>query len=302
MDPQLLLVGLAGFLACLVDGALGMGFGPTASSILLGAGLSPAAASTTVNLAKVVTGLASAISHWRFGNVDRKLVLQLAIPGMVGAVVGVTVLANVDGDTLRPILSAMLMVVGVRILVRFSRQKTVTAADAREDEARHPDDPLPEYNSTGVEVVATAGGVTNGLIGAWGPVVTPFLLGRGLAPRFAIGSVNTAEVAVAVVASGSLLASLGGAGLDIGIVLAMLIGGVLAAPIAAYVIRFLPPRGMGIAVSGLLLVTNSRELFNWADIGPARWIAYIGIPILCLACGLVPGYRARRADQATASV
>ena len=107
---------------------------------------------------------------------------------------------------------------------------------------------------------------------------------------------------MAVVASGSLLASLGGAGLDIGIVLAMLIGGVLAAPIAAYVIRFLPARGMGIAVSGLLMVTNLRELFNWADVGPARWIAYIGVPMLCLACGLVPGYRARRADQASASV
>ena len=101
VDPQLLLVGLAGFLACLVDGALGMGFGPTASSILLGAGLSPAAASTTVNLAKVATGLAAAVSHWRFGNIDHKLVLRLAIPGMVGAVIGVTVLANVDGDTLR---------------------------------------------------------------------------------------------------------------------------------------------------------------------------------------------------------
>jgi uncharacterized protein len=294
---QLLLVGLAGFLACLVDGALGMGFGPTASSILLGAGLSPSAASTTVNLAKVVTGLASAVSHWRFGNVDRKLVLQLAIPGAFGALIGVTVLNHVDGDDIKPILAVLLLIVGVRILIRFSRQKTVTAADAREDEAEHKDEPPPAYNGKGVEVVATAGGVTNGLIGAWGPVVTPFLLGRGLPPRFAIGSVNTAEVAVAVVASGSLLASVGRSGLDVGIVLAMLIGGVLAAPLAAYVIRFLPARGMGIAVSGLLMLTNSRELFNWAEVGPARWIAYIGIPLLCVGCGLYPRYRARRAAE-----
>ena len=293
---QLLLVGLAGFLACLVDGALGMGFGPTASSILLGAGLSPSAASTTVNLAKVVTGLASAVSHWRFGNVDRKLVLQLAIPGAVGALIGVTVLNNVDGDDIKPILAALLLVVGIRILIRFSRQTPVSAADAREDEAAHRNEPPPEYDGRGVEVVATAGGVTNGLIGAWGPVVTPFLLGRGLPPRFAIGSVNTAEVAVAVVASGSLLASVGRSGLDVGIVLAMLIGGVLAAPLAAYVIRFLPARGMGVAVAGLLILTNLREIFNWAEVGPARWIAYVGVPLLCLACGLYPTFRARRAS------
>src|SRR4249919_17990 len=118
---RLLLVGLAGFMACLVDGALGMGFGPTASSILLGSGLSPAATSTTVNLAKVATGLASGVSHWRFGNVDRRLVLRLAIPGAVGALLGTTLLVYVDGDDLRPVLAAVLLLVGLRILVRFSR-------------------------------------------------------------------------------------------------------------------------------------------------------------------------------------
>lgn len=292
MDGQLILVGLAGFLACLVDGALGMGFGPTASSILLGAGLSPAAASTTVNLAKVVTGLASALSHWRFGNVDRGLVLRLALPGMVGAVIGVTVLANVDGDALRPILAALLLLVAVRILVRYSRPMPVTAATALEDEAAHQTEPIPEWNSRGTEVAATAGGVTNGLIGAWGPVVTPFLLGRGLPPRFAIGSVNTAEVAVAVVASGSLLASLGGDELDWGIAIAMLVGGVLGAPIAAYIIRFLPARGLGVAVAGLLMTTNLRELATWAGIGPGRWAAYALVLGACLVAGLRPRWMA----------
>ena len=87
--------------------------------------------------------------------------------------------------------------------------------------------------------------------------MTPFLLHRGLPPRFAIGSVNTAEVAVrGDGAAVQLLASLGSSDLDIGIILAMLIGGVLAAPLAAYVIRFLPPRGLGVAVAGLLMITN----------------------------------------------
>ena len=293
---RLLLVGLAGFMACLVDGALGMGFGPTASSILLGSGLSPAATSTTVNLAKVVTGLASGVSHWRFGNVDRSLVLRLAIPGMVGALIGVTVLTNVDGDALRPILAALLMIVAIRILVRYGRLKPVSAATAAADAEAHQSEPLPEWNSRGTAIAAGAGGVTNGMIGAWGPVVTPFLLHRGLPPRFAIGSVNTAEVAVAVVASGSLLAKLGSSGLDIGVVLAMLIGGVLAAPLAAYVIRFLPARGLGVAVAGLLMVTNLRELSTWADLGAVRWVAYGAVVALCLAVGLIPSMRARRRE------
>ncbi len=293
---RLLLVGLAGFMACLVDGALGMGFGPTASSILLGSGLSPAATSTTVNLAKVVTGLASGVSHWRFGNVDRSLVLRLAVPGMVGALIGVTVLVNVDGDALRPILAALLMIVAVRILVRFGRLKPVSAATASADAEAHQSEPIPEWNSRGTAIAAGAGGVTNGMIGTWGPVVTPFLLHRGLPPRFAIGSVNTAEVAVAVVASGSLLAKLGSSGLDIGVVLAMLIGGVLAAPLAAYVIRFLPARGLGVAVAGLLMLTNLRELFTWAEVGPLRWVGYGAVVVLCLAVGLVPSMRARRRE------
>jgi uncharacterized membrane protein YfcA len=273
---QLILVALAGFFASMVDGALGMGFGPTSSSILLSTGLSPAAVSTTVNLAKVATGLAAGAAHWRFGNIDRRLVLRLAIPGSLGALLGVTVLANVDGAKLKPYLAVLLLVVAVRMLVRFSRPLPARPGDSERDA----DSPV--FDERGTSAVAAAGGVTNGLVGAWGPVVTPFLLHRGLAPRFAIGSVNTAEVAVAVVASGSLMASLGGAGVDFGIVAAMLIGGVVAAPIAAWVIRFLPARGLGVAVSALLFCTNFRELAAWADIGPGRWFVYFGA---LLACG-----------------
>lgn len=285
---DLLLVALAGFLASLVDGALGMGFGPTSSSILLSTGLSPAGVSTTVNLAKVATGAAAGISHWRFGNVDKRIVLKLALPGMAGALVGVTVLANVDGDALRPVLAAMLMLVGLRILIRFSRM-----APGRPDGTES----TGMSNERGVMVAATAGGVTNGLIGAWGPVVTPVLLHKGLAPRFAIGSVNTAEVAVATVSAGSLIATVGKGGLDIGVVIAMLTGGVLAAPIAAWVIRHLPTRGMGVAVSGLLLTTNARELSNWADLGLSRWLVYGSIALVVGVAGFAPRW-SRRGDAA----
>jgi uncharacterized membrane protein YfcA len=177
---DLVVVALAGFVAAMIDGALGMGFGPTSSSILLSSGLSPAAVSTTVNLAKVATGLAAGVAHWRFRNIDRRLVLQLALPGCLGAGLGVTVLASVDGDTLKPILAVLLILVGVRILVRFSRLLPTSTNEA--DDGANGEDAAPSFDERGVKVAAAAGGVTNGLVGAWGPVVTPFLLHKGWRP------------------------------------------------------------------------------------------------------------------------
>ncbi len=261
----------------MVDGALGMGFGPTSSSILLSNGLSPATVSTTVNLAKIATGLVAGVSHWRFNNIDRQLVFRLAIPGALGALVGVTVLANVNGDDLKPALAVVLILVGLRILVRFSRPLPL-APDVIDPNVR--DDAPPEFDKRGVEIAAAAGGITNGLVGTWGPVVTPFLLHRGLTPRFAVGSVNTAEVAVATVSAGALIGSLGGSGLDWEVLLAMLGGGVIAAPIAALVVRFIPARVLGLAVAMLLLVTNSRELMGTWDPTDGRWAIYLLIGIL----------------------
>ena len=290
---ELFLVALAGFAAAMVDGALGMGFGPTSSSILLSTGLSPAAVSTTVNLAKVATGAVAGVAHWRFRNVDRRLVLQLAIPGCLGALIGVTVLNNVDGDQLKPILAALLILVGLRILVRFSRPlptATAGAVDPTPD-----DDHAPRFDERGVLIAAGTGGITNGLVGAWGPVVTPFLLHKGLAPRFAIGSVNTAEVAVATVSAVSLIASIGSDGMDFGIALAMLGGGVLAAPLAAMVVRHIPARALGVAVAGLLLATNVRELSQLGAISgrcggpPTAWSACSSRPPRCGPAGWPAG-------------
>lgn len=245
---ELLLIALAGFAASIVDGSLGMGFGPTSSTILLSSGVPATSASAMVNLAKVATGAAGAASHWRLGNVDRRLVRRLALSGGVGAVVGVTVLASVDDDRIRPVLAVVLLVTGLRILLRFSRPLRA----AHDDTARATD-------TRRVEIAGTAGGITNGLVGAWGPVVTPYLLQRGVEPRIAVGSVNTAEVAVAVVSVGSLLTA-DGADLRMAMVVAMLAGGVVAAPLAAHVIRFVPARALGIAVGALLVGTQLREL------------------------------------------
>lgn len=292
---ELVVVFVAGFAASLVDGALGMGFGPTSSSILLGTGLSPAGISTTVNLAKVATGITAALAHWRFDNIDRRLVRRLAVPGSLGALLGATVLASVEGDALKPVLAVLLLAMGARILLRFSRPLPRSAGGGAKDGTHR------GYDERGTAAVATAGGVTNGLVGAWGPVITPFLLHRGVAPRYAIGSVNTAEVAVAVVASGSLLASVGGGGIDLGVVLAMLAGGVLAAPVAAWTIRFLPPRALGIAVAALLLVINIRELTSSAGLGPLRWLAYALVAVACSYAAVRPRRQRQRQPVTSAA-
>ncbi len=286
---EVILVLLAGFCAALVDGALGMGFGPTGSTILLSAGLSPAAAAGTVNLAKVVTGVASAVAHWRCGNIDWGIVRRLVIPGGAGALIGVTILNHVDGDTLRPFLALLLFIVGLRILQRFSEAmpESRTGADRT---SRLPS--IEPRQLRGIRVAAVTGGVTNGLLGAWGPIVTPFLLHRRIPPRWVVGSVNTAEVAVAAVSAGSVVASLGTAGLDAALIAAMLAGGVLAAPAAAVMVRHLPPRPIGIAVAALLLVTNTHVLLEWAGVGGAP-IAYGAVVALVGAAALRPRFGAR---------
>ncbi len=279
---DLWLIALAGFLASMVDGALGMGFGPTSASILLGSGLTPAATAATVNIAKIASGLAAGVSHWRFKNIDRELVIRLAVPGAIGAAVGTAILATVDSSVLRPALALLLLGVGLRIMVRFSRP--LATVDATGLSARA----LQGVNLRGVEVAGAAGGLTNGLVGTWGPVVTPFLLHRGLHPRFAVGSVNTAEVAVAVVSVGAMVSAGGAPGLSPGIVAAMLVGGVAGAPLAAYVVRFLPPRILGLAVAGLLLITQTRELVTAGWLPEARWALYGVIAGAVLGAALRP--------------
>jgi uncharacterized protein len=279
---RLLTVALAGFAASFVDGALGMGFGPTSSTILLSSGMSPATSATMVNIAKVFTGGAAGVSHWRFGNVDRRLLVRLAVPGAVGAVVGSTVLSRLDGDALRPWLAALLMIIGLRILFRF-RHPLQKQADPSPQEQR-------QLEHTTM-ILGGLGGVTNGMIGAWGPVVTPYLLHRGLSPRRTVGTVNTAEIAVAAVATGSLLSMVSTRTVELQVLGAMLAGGVVAAPLAAWSAKHLPARTMGISVAVVLLITNVRELMNWAGVSTNRWAAYLVICALGSLSAFAPGRR-----------
>jgi uncharacterized protein len=246
---NLLLIGAAGFAAALIDGSLGMGFGPTSSAILLGSGLSPATTAATVNVAKVVTGVASGASHWRFGNVDRRLMLQLAVPGAIGALIGASLVTRVDGSTLRPILALLLVAVAIRMIIRFALP------------AQRADGPQGDrHAAVGVSRVTAGvgalGGLTNGLIGAWGPVVTPYLLGRQVATRTAVGSVTAAEVFVAAMAVAGVVSVLRTGGPGAATLLAMVAGGLLGAPLSAWVAARVSTRALGLGVGAVLLVTQ----------------------------------------------
>ncbi|GAA1507697.1 hypothetical protein BJ978_000737 [Agromyces terreus] len=251
----LVLLALVGFAAQLVDGALGMAYGVTSTTLLLAIGANPASASASVHLAEIGTTLASGVSHWRFGNVDWKVVLRIGVPGAIGAFLGATVLSSLSTDAAKPIMAGILLALGVYLLVRFTFRALPKVNTAKPLRLRF----LAPVGLVGGFLDATGGG-------GWGPVGTPALLASGrIEPRKVIGSIDTSEFLVSVAASIGFLIGLGTGGFDLGWVLALLIGGVLAAPLAAWLVRKLPPRLLGSLVGGIIVFTNARTILITAE-------------------------------------
>ena len=242
----LLAVALAGFGAQMVDGSLGMGYGVTSSTLLIAIGLAPAMASASVHLAEIGTSAASAYSHARMGNVDKTVLRRIALPGAVGAFAGATVLSNLSTQAARPWASTLLLILGVYVLFRFLRHRTVALKRGRPGTRF-----LAPLGLIGGFVDATGGG-------GWGPVTTPALLANGrMAPNRVIGTMNAAEFLVAVAASLGFLFGLGLAAIDWRILVPLMIGGIIAAPIAAWIAHRLPMRIMGVTVGGMIIFTNT---------------------------------------------
>jgi len=286
---QLVLLALVGLGAQLVDGALGMAYGVTSTTLLLAIGTNPAAASATVHLAEIGTTLVSGLSHWRFGNVDWKVVAKIGIPGAIGAFAGATFLSGLSTETAAPVMSILLLSLGVYILFRFT-----TFGLPKHNLGK----PLRKRFLAPLGLVAGFVDSTGG--GGWGPVGTPAILASGrLEPRKTIGSIDTSEFLVAVAASLGFLVGLGSEGIDAGWVLALLIGGVIAAPIAAWLVRHIPPRVLGSAVGGIIILTNTRTLLrsDWIDASDGvRNVFYVAIFIIW-AAALVYSVRALLAER-----
>lgn len=289
---QLVLLALVGLGAQLVDGSLGMAYGVTSSTLLLALGTHPAAASATVHLAEIGTTLVSGVSHWKFGNVDWRVVVRVGVPGAIGSFAGATVLSNLDTSVAKPLMSLVLLTLGVYVLVRF------TVRGLRQDRLGHP---LRARFLAPLGLFAGFVDATGG--GGWGPVGTPAILASGrLEPRRVIGSIDTSEFLVAVAASLGFLTALGTQGIRLTWVLGLLIGGAIAAPIAAWLVRHLPPRVLGSAVGGLIVLTNTRTLLHsdWLDVSAAAMWTVYGLIWLAWAGAVAWSIREHRAMQALA--
>ena len=284
--PPLILIALAGLAAQLVDGSLGMGYGLTSSTLLIAAGLTPAIASASVHLAEIGTSAVSGIAHHRFGNVEWKVVARIAVPGGLGAFAGATFLSSLSTDLARPVAGTILLVLGIYVFLRF-----VVGRAPRRKPGRPGLRFLIPLGLVGGFVDATGGG-------GWGPVTTPTLLADGrMEPRKVIGTVNTSEFVIAVCASVGFFVGLGSAGLNLAIVAAMLAGGVIAAPIAAWVVRHLNARILGVVVGGFITFTNARLLLSAADATPAVFLAVYVVIVIAWAAGLTWVLRQWRAAR-----
>ncbi|MBL1068724.1 sulfite exporter TauE/SafE family protein [Streptomyces sp. 7-21] len=264
----LIVLALAGLGAQLVDGALGMAYGVTSTTLLLAAGTNPASASATVHLAEIGTTFVSGVSHWRFGNVDWKVVLKVGVPGAIGAFLGANVLSNLSTEVAEPVMALILLTLGLYVFLRFTFTGLPKANLGK---------PLRKRFLSPLGLVAGFVDATGG--GGWGPVGTPAILASGrMEPRKVIGSIDTSEFLIAVAASVGFLTGLSDEGVNASWAVALLIGGVIAAPIAAWLVRHVPPRVLGSAVGGLIILTNARTLMlsDWLQWGDgARLVVYV---------------------------
>ncbi|MHA0287278.1 sulfite exporter TauE/SafE family protein [Mycobacterium sp. C3-094] len=255
---SLLIFTLVGVGAQLVDGALGMAFGVTATTLLVLSSVGAAQASAAVHLAEVGTTLASGLSHWRFKNIDWPLVAKLGVPGAIGAFLGATVLSSLSTEHAAPLMAAILMVIGMYVLLRFSLRTPLVIGG---EGTRHGVKFLAPLGLFGGFIDASGGG-------GWGPVTTSTLLSQGkTAPRTVIGSVSASEFLVSVSASIGFLIGLRHEFLENWpVVVGLMVGGVIAAPIAAWLVSRISPALLGTAVGGVIVLTNSQKLVHFFDI------------------------------------
>jgi len=235
---------LVGFIAQLIDGALGMAYGVSSNSFLLGIGVPPAAASASVHMAEVVTTAISGISHWRLGNLDRQLVKSLLLPGALGAVVGAYILTNLPGDLLKPFIAVYLLIMGIIIVV-----KGLSNDHKEQNVISH------------ISALGVVGGFFDAIGGGgWGPIVTSTLVARGNNPRFTIGSVNFSEFFITFSQSVVFVFTLQFSEYW-KVILGLLIGGAVAAPLAALVTKRLPVRQLMLLVGALIILLSIRTLY-----------------------------------------
>ena len=247
-----ILFAFVGLAAQLIDGALGMGFGLTSSTLLVTLGASAAVASAAVHVAEIGTTLASGASHWHAENIDKKILIRLAIPGGIGAFLGATFLSFIDLSNAKIFISTLLLFLGFLLLYRnvFKTEGQVNMVEIKNPRF------LTYLGFTGGFVDASGGG-------GWGPLVTPTLISTtATEPRKIIGTVSAAEFVVAVSASAGFLAQIGRIDINWSTVGGLALGGIIAAPIAARLVGKLPAKYLGIVVAVAIITLNAIQIMR----------------------------------------
>lgn len=249
LDEKFVLMLFAGFFAQLVDGALGMGYGVVSTSFLLSGGLNPAVISGSIHTAEMFSSGASGFSHYRFGNVNMKLFKTLLIPGVLGAVVGAVLLGYAGenyGNMIRPIISVYTLLLGTRILLNAFKEKK------KAQKVKH------------AGWLAGAGGFLDSFGGGgWGPLVTSTLISKGRTPKYVIGSVSLTEFFVTMASALTFFVILGVSHWQT--ILGLIVGGVIAAPLAARLAGKLPVKKMFIGVGVLVIISSLRIIWKFVE-------------------------------------
>lgn len=239
-NSEFLLFVAAGFAAQLIDGALGMAYGVSCNSLLLGFGVPPALATASIHTAEVFTTGVSGLSHLLLRNVDRKLLLSIAVPGVLGSIAGAFLISKLfDGGFLKPFISAYLLLMGLQILRKsFGKEPHIN-----------------ESKTGKVSLLGLTGGFFDAIGGGgWGPIVTTSLIHRGNTPRNTIGTVNTAEFFVSFASTGVFIFMLGVQSWQI--VLGLIIGGVMASPLGALLAGKIKPKTLMVLVAITIIVIS----------------------------------------------
>ncbi|MBK8291258.1 MAG: sulfite exporter TauE/SafE family protein [Flammeovirgaceae bacterium] len=243
IGPEFFLFVVGGFIAQMIDGSLGMAYGVSASTFLLSFGISPAASSASVHTAEIFTSGVSGLTHLKFQNVNKKLFKSLLIPGMLGAIAGAYILSSLEeyNYLIRPIVAVYTLCLGLAII----RKAILQTKKKRK--------------TKNVPALASFGGFMDSIGGGgWGPIVTTTLIARGRHPRYTVGSVNLAEFFVSLASSLTFFATIGLSHLQI--IVGLLLGGIVAAPIAAHITRKLPIKRMMMFVGFVVILVSIRLL------------------------------------------
>ena len=243
VDSEILYYIAGGFIAQMIDGALGMAYGVTATTFLLSVGITPAAASASVHASEVFTSGVSGYMHLKFGNVNSKLFKTLVIPGIIGAILGAYLLSSLEeySSMIKPIVSIYTLFLGV-IIIRKALIKRMEKRQLKR-----------------VGVLALFGGYLDSIGGGgWGPIVSSTLIASGRHPKYTIGSVNLTEFFVSLASSITFFTVIG-----LGywqVIIGLILGGVVAAPIAARLANKLPVKSMMILVGMVIIIVSLRQI------------------------------------------